>query len=615
MTDTATALELARQPERLAALHNLGILDTEPEPRFDRITSLVADVLQMPVALISFVDSDRQWFKSVCGIEDRETEISESICAHALNESEILVVENALEDEKFKHHPAVTGSKAIRFYAGAVLKSRTGIPLGTLCVVDFQPRKLDVSQRRQLISFARLVESEIWEDIADIQSRAQSRLADHIDPLTGFFSLDEFTHRYKQFAATFKALNPIAGMGSLLLIKLPQLDFVYRNKGLDAYQHLVIPVAKSVARSLINTQAFFGRYERDGFIVFVPLTEVSTAELPGLIVSRLKQDPDVSNLLNETSILCSVASALAGLDQSLHCCEIVLDSLEAESGIVCHSFTEADGLILERHSTIGLKLVEALENDSMSLFFQPKAKVVGGALSGMEALLRWQDDALGAINPQEIVQAADELDKTTLLDDWVIKSSIAQIAAWEAEGLSVVPVSVNLSNESLVDEKLIDRIKATLAHYKVDSSLLNIEVLETALFNDINAIAPLMNKIVEAGIALSLDDFGVEYSSLRYLQMLPISTVKIDRSFVSQITENKDSAMLVKGIINIAHSMGMMTVAEGVETREQFALIEQYGCDSIQGNYFSVALSSKQMGQLLKSRTRFLSLNSSEGYG
>ncbi len=600
MTDTTAIPELARQPERLAALHNLGILDTEPEPRFDRITSLVADVLQMPVALISFVDSDRQWFKSVCGIEDKETDISESICAHALNEPEILVVESALDDEKFKNHPAVTGDKAIRFYAGAVLKSRSGIPLGSLCIIDFEPRTLGEAQRRQLISFARLVESEIWEDIADIQARAQSRLADHIDPLTGFFSIDEFTHRYKQYAAFFTAHNTADRLGSLLFIKLPQLDFVYRVKGLDAYQHLVIPVAKSVARSLINTQAFFGRFERDGFLVFVPFAEVATDDLPSLIVSRLEKDTDVAKVLSETSIHCSVAPALLDLDQSLHCCELVLETIEDEVGIVCHSFTAADGLILERESIIGLKLVEALENDSMSLFFQPKAKVIGGALSGMEALLRWKDEELGAINPQEIVQAADQLDKTTLLDDWVIKSSIAQVAAWQAEGLAVVPVSVNLNNESLLDEQLIDRIKVLLAQHNVDSSLLNIEVLETALFNDIDAIAPLMTKLVEAGIALSLDDFGVEYSSLRYLQRLPVSTVKIDRSFVSQITDNNDSAMLVKGIINIAHSMNMMTVAEGVETEEQFVLIKEFGCDSIQGNYFSAALSADEMGKLLK---------------
>jgi EAL domain-containing protein (putative c-di-GMP-specific phosphodiesterase class I) len=607
MTNTnpnpSSDLALAKQPQRLKVLHDLGILDTEPEPRFDRITSLVADVLQMPIALISFVDSDRQWFKSICGFKDQETTISESICAHAINEPELLVIENALEDPKFKDHPAVTGPMAIRFYAGAVLKSRSGYALGTLCIIDLKPRTLDTAQRRQLLSFARLVESEIWEDIADIQARAQSRLADHIDPLTGFFSLDEFAHRYQEWLQHVKDSADEWSFGSLLLLKLPQLDFVYRVKGLDAYLHLVLPVAQSIARLLVNSDAFFGRYERDGFLVYVPPTEGSAAELPGLVRGRLSQDSQITKLLEETSIHCSVAPALSDLDHSLHCCLFALDAITDENGLVCNSFTVEDEQRLKRESSIGLKLMEALDHDDLRLFFQPKASVASGEISGMEALLRWQDDELGTVNPQEIVKAAEQLDKTTALDEWVIRSSIAQIAAWQAQGLSVVPVSVNLSNDSLLDESLVDRICVALGFYNVPSSLLNIEVLETALFNDIDTVAPLMHKLIEAGIALSLDDFGVEYSSLRYLQKLPVTTVKIDRSFVNQVTVSGDDAMLVKGIIDIAHGLGMTTVAEGVETQEQFEIIKQFGCDSIQGNYFSVALAEDDIAKLLELKT------------
>ncbi len=533
-------------------------------------------------------------------MQDRETDISESICAYALNESQLLVVENTLEDEKFKDHPAVAGPRGIQFYAGAVLKSRSGFPLGTLCVIDFKPRKLGEAQRRQLLRFARLVEAEIWEDIADIQARAQSRLADHIDPLTGFYSLDEFAHRYQQTFDGLPSTIDESELDNLLLIKLPQLDFVYRVKGLDAYLNLVIPVAKAIARLLVNSNAFFGRYERDGFLVYVPAGDLPAADLPGLVTTRLEQDVDVASVLTETSILCSVAPALWDLEQALHCCEIAIEDAADENGVVCVSFTEADRQRLKRESDIGLKLDDALEQDALSLFFQPKANIATGKLSGMEALLRWQDKDLGTVNPQEIVYVAAQLDKTTLLDDWVIRSSIAQIAQWQAQGLQVVPVSVNLSNDSLMDEELIERIGVALASFNVQSSLLNIEVLETALFNDIDTITPLMLKLVDAGIALSLDDFGVEYSSFRYLQRLPVSTVKIDRSFVNQIALSSDDAKLVQGIINIAHSLGMTTVAEGVESEDQFALIKKFGCDSIQGNYYSPALSSKDMTQLLR---------------
>ncbi len=157
---------------RLSALHALDILDTASDQRFDRITSLVADLFGVPSALVSLVDENRQWFKSACGLDARETPREVSFCGHAILERSIFVIEDARLDRRFAGNPLVTGAPFVRFYAGAVLRDSAGYPLGTLCVIDSSPRLFDRDDRRRLIGFAQLVEQELehHSDVLRIRS-------------------------------------------------------------------------------------------------------------------------------------------------------------------------------------------------------------------------------------------------------------------------------------------------------------------------------------------------------------------------------------------------------------------------------------------------------------
>lgn len=162
--DTTSFVPPARpvdEDARLAALHALDILDTSSDARFDRITSLVADLFEVPSALVSFVDENRQWFKSACGLDARETPRDVSFCGHAILERSILVIEDARLDRRFAGNPLVVGAPFVRFYAGAVLRDAAGMPLGTLCVIDSSPRIFDRDDRRRLIGLAQLVEQEL----------------------------------------------------------------------------------------------------------------------------------------------------------------------------------------------------------------------------------------------------------------------------------------------------------------------------------------------------------------------------------------------------------------------------------------------------------------------
>lgn len=166
---TVAAPPHPREAERLAALYDLDILDTAADRRFDRLTALAADVLEVPIALISLVDANRQWFKSACGLSLDETPRAPSFCGHAILEEQLLVIEDARLDRRFAKNPFVVGAPYIRFYAGVVLRSVNALPLGTLCVIDQTPRIFDRVARRRLVTLGELVEQEL-EHQHDLQA-------------------------------------------------------------------------------------------------------------------------------------------------------------------------------------------------------------------------------------------------------------------------------------------------------------------------------------------------------------------------------------------------------------------------------------------------------------
>jgi len=585
----------ANEKDRLASLYRLEILDTAPEPRFDRLSALAADVLNAPITLISLVDESRQWFKSSCGFAATQTPREQAFCSHALLCDEILLVSDTHNDERFAHNPLVTGEPFIRFYAGAVLHSSQGYPLGTLCLIDTKPRTFSAKEQRQLIAFAKLIQAEMNQDITDAQSRMRSQLSAHLDPMTGFFNYAQFCSRCE--AMLSQSEDP--GQDVLLFISLPQLDFIYRVHGLETYQSVIGPVAQVLVRTFQNEKTLYGRQLREGLLVFIKGSQQPLEELAASAQLALKHEVQLPSSVPDLAIRIGVAKVTNNIDRTTHHCKAAARSIPQEKGIGYKIFSDEDLSAENRASNIALRLLHAIEEDELSLHFQPKVSVSSGHLIGAEALLRWDDYQLGKVPPGEIVNAAVSADLVTKLDNWVLVAAVKQIAYWKSAGLEPVPISINLGAESFAEPALPSRIQSLLTTYKVPADLLQIEVLETAILHDFDSILPIMEAIIQIGVQFALDDFGTEYSSLRYLQKLPISVVKIDRSFVQGLVANQDDAALAMGIISIAHDLGMKVIAEGVENREQYVVLRSFQCDGIQGNLFCAARSGDEIADYL----------------
>jgi diguanylate cyclase (GGDEF)-like protein len=242
---------------------------------------------------------------------------------------------------------------------------------------------------------------------------------------------------------------------------------------------------------------------------------------------------------------------------------------------------EIDRRTPSRLSMLG-DLRNALEQHDLRVHLQPKVDLASGMVTGVEALARWWHPTRGYVSPEDFVHVAEETGLIKQLTDMVLEASIAQVAELKNFGYHL-GLAVNLSTHDLLDELLADRVLRRLDQYGLDPSCLTLEITESSLLIDAPRSRTTIDRLNRAGIRLAVDDFGTGYSSLSYLRKLPVSELKIDRSFVTHLLLEDQDEVIVKSIIDLGHNLGMQVVAEGVETDEVIARLRGLGCDVAQG--------------------------------
>jgi len=247
----------------------------------------------------------------------------------------------------------------------------------------------------------------------------------------------------------------------------------------------------------------------------------------------------------------------------------------------------------------------ALERGEFELHYQPKVDVATGGMAGVEALIRWRHPELGMIAPNRFIPLAEETGLIVPIGEWVLRNACEQIRAWQNAGLSPVSVAVNLSARQFWQGGIAPLLQGILAETGVDAHLIELEVTESAIMRDMDATVEALHELRELGSSISIDDFGTGYSSLGYLRRLPLNKLKIDRSFIKDITQDPTAALLTRQIIAIAHALGLTVVAEGVEHEAELAFLAQNDCDQIQGYYFSRPLPAADIRQLLAENKRW----------
>jgi diguanylate cyclase (GGDEF)-like protein len=260
---------------------------------------------------------------------------------------------------------------------------------------------------------------------------------------------------------------------------------------------------------------------------------------------------------------------------------------------------EMNTIALER-LTLENDLRKAINRQEFLLHYQPRVDIVSGEITGMEALVRWQHPVQGLLYPTQFIPVAEESGLIVPLGEWVLRTACKQNKAWQLAGLKPVNIAVNLSARQFKQQDLVELIICILKETELDPSYLELELTESMVMQNIEATIATLNKFKAIGVKLSIDDFGIGYSSLNYLKHFPIGFLKIDRSFVRDVTTNRDDAIIAKIIISMAHDLGLKVIAEGVETEEQKSFLCLHSCDEMQGYFFSVPIPADEFEILLK---------------
>jgi diguanylate cyclase (GGDEF)-like protein len=357
-----------------------------------------------------------------------------------------------------------------------------------------------------------------------------------------------------------------------------------------------------------NAETLIARIGGDEFIIL--LTDIQKPENAAIVARRiLKRMPTTHNLEGkQISVTSSIGISVYPEDGSD--AETLLKHADSamyhakQNGRNTYKFYKKslNAEVLERF-TLEHDLRLAIENQEFILFFQPKINLVTRQIVGAEALIRWMHPQKGMIQPDQFIPIAEESGIIVDINKWVIRESCRKNIKWRDRGLNPGRIAVNLSGYQLPEQNIIEVIQNALQEAKLEASTLEVEITEYTLMQDTSKTRATLQQMNDLKLRVALDDFGTGYSSLSYLTTFPIDSLKIDRSFVMGTTISRSNRVIVKAIIALGHSLGIKIIAEGIETEQQFRLLQELGADEGQGFYFSPPVPEDQFILLIEKGT------------
>jgi diguanylate cyclase (GGDEF)-like protein/PAS domain S-box-containing protein len=393
----------------------------------------------------------------------------------------------------------------------------------------------------------------------------------------------------------------------LLLLDLDNFKSVNDCLGHKCGDLLLIQVAKRLLACMRESDTV-ARLGGDEFVVLLPdcksadnLTSVARK-----ILEELATPFDIQG--NEVFVSASIGVTIYPDDGNQ--AEILLKNADTAMYHIKHTeknnfqfFTAS----MQEHIVKRLQLISelrrAMEREEFVLYYQPKMDLVTGRISGMEALIRWQHPDNGLIAPADFIPLAEETGIIVSLGKWALRKACLQTRKWQQEGVNALRVSVNLSARQFQDEELVEMVGTVIRETAIEPGFLELEITETTVMRDIDRTIEILWQLRDLGILLSIDDFGTGYSSLNYLKRLPLDILKIDKSFVRDVTTDPNDKAIVEAIVSLSHHLKMKVVAEGVETEEQLDFLKKERCHEVQGYYIARPLPAEDFKDFIQRHT------------
>ncbi len=391
---------------------------------------------------------------------------------------------------------------------------------------------------------------------------------------------------------------------AVINLDIDRLTEVNQQYGYKEGDRLIANIATRL-HDLLRESDTVGRLGGSGFGVILNLLD--TDEEVERALQRLVDGMHLPFLVGDANLVLNISYGICtypknqGSPEELnHYAALALNAAKQDGGN-CYRYYNAE---MNAHNEQRLSqeydLRKALEDNEFCLYFQPKVDAASGQIKGMEALIRWQHPKRGLVSPMEFIPLLEDSGMIIEAGDWVLREACRLNKQWQDQGFEPIRVSVNVSSLQFTQGDFIERLQKALTDSGLAAEYLEVELTESCLMADVTRNIDILHEIKKMGVAISIDDFGTGYSSLSYLKKFPIDTLKIDRSFISNVQDRSggDNAAIVTAIMALSHSLRLDVVAEGVETAQELSYLHALGCRTIQGFLFSKPLSEEEFTRL-----------------
>jgi diguanylate cyclase (GGDEF)-like protein/PAS domain S-box-containing protein len=487
---------------------------------------------------------------------------------------------------------AVAENNTVRLASNCILIRRDG------CESAIEDSAAPIHNRAGVVTGAVIVFHDVT--VSRALALEMSHLAHH-DILTDLPNRMLLKERLTQaIAAAHRNGTGVA----VVFLDLDQFKHINDSLGHEIGDKLLRSVAERLIASVRNSDTV-SRQGGDEFVVL--LSEIKRAADAGITAGKILAALSAPHTIDRHSLHVTASMGLSTYPEDGDNADTLIKNADSamyqakEKGRNNYQFFKKDmNLRAIACQSFEGGLRDALECGQFVLHYQPKFSLTTGAISGMEALLRWVHPALGLIPPLQFLPTAEGCGLILPIGRWVLMESCRQVQDWIDLGLNVTPVAVNVSSLEFRSEGFLENLRAVLRQTSLDPSYLELELTETVLMQHAESTASVLKALKSIGVRLAVDDFGTGYSSLSYLKQFPIDCLKIDQSFVHDIRRGEDDAPIVRAVITMAKSLRQRVVGEGVETEEQMKFLRTHGCDDAQGYYFSKPVVAEHFAKLLE---------------
>lgn len=395
---------------------------------------------------------------------------------------------------------------------------------------------------------------------------------------------------------------------AIIFLDLDHFKLINDTLGHSIGDKLLVHVSK-ILKTQIRESDTLSRLGGDEFVILLPnIKSVTDAQIIAEKILEAfvgQHTVDSHQLYITTSIGISIYPDNSNsLDELITNADTAMYDAKQDGRNKYKFYSKDMGNYISSQMRVEQDLKIAIDNkNELEIYYQPKIDAKGNFISGAEALIRWNHPTKGLMYPDEFIEVAESTGIILDIGKWVIQESVRQVKEWNKLGFTDLKVAVNLSAKQFQDSNLVPFIISTINEYSLDPSQLEFEITETLSMTNMEATLRILNELKSIGVSIAIDDFGTGYSSLAYLKKFPINILKIDKSFVIDMVDDKEDRVIVQTIISMAHSLGFTTVAEGVETQKHIDILKSLGCDEFQGYFYSKAIPRDEFTQLLKNYT------------